>query len=323
MCDQYFIAVDIGATRIRAALFKSSGEMIQKVEALTPRDSPDAPSRKIIELINSFKFEVSLKDKIQGVGIGSIGPLDLKKGMILVAPNLNLREIPIVDPIEEELGLPVALHNDCTTAVVGEKAFGAGKNVDNLVYVTISTGIGGGVYVDGHLLVGKDGNAAEVGHFVVDNKWNLKCGCGGIGHWEAYCSGKNLPRFVKILIGELKTKDSEKRYLMESCNSDLDKLTAKAIYEGAEKGDPLCLKILDEVNDLNARGFACIINAYDPELISVGGAITLNHPDLMLNPIIKGVKKYIAVRVPKMMVTPLGEDIVLYGAFALIKQSLS
>jgi len=257
------------------------------------------------------------------VGIGFIRTVSLKRGVILIAPNLNLREIPLVGPIEEELGLPVALQNDCAAAVIGEKFFGAGKTVTNLVYVTISTGIGGGVYVDGHLLIGKDGNAAEVGHFVVDNKRNLKCGCGGIGHWEAYCSGRNLPRFVKVLVDELKAKDSEIRYLMKSCNYELDNLTARAIYEGAERGDSLCLKILDEVNDLNARGFACIINAYDPELISVGGAITLNHPSLVLDPIIKGVKKYIAVRPPKIMITPLGEDIVLYGAFALISRLLS
>ena len=323
MRDRYYVSVDVGATRIRVALFKSSGEIVQRVEASTPRENPEAPSRKIIELIDSFKPKISMRGEILGVGIGSIGPLDLKKGMISVAPNLGLKEVPLVEPIEEKLGLPVALQNDCTAAVIGEKYFGAGKTFDNLVYVTISTGIGGGVYVDGHLLVGKDGNAAEVGHFVVDNRWNLKCGCGGIGHWEAYCSGRNLPRFAKILIEELKAKDSEKRYLMKRCNHDLTRLTAKIIYEGAEEGDPLCLRILEEVSDLNARGFASITNAYDPELISVGGAITLNHPKLVLDPIIRGIGKYLAVRAPEIKVTPLGEDIVLYGAFALISRSIS
>ncbi|MEM2875542.1 MAG: ROK family protein [Candidatus Bathyarchaeia archaeon] len=307
--------MDIGATKIRCALFNSPGEMIQKVTAPTPKEGVDAISRRVIELIDSFRHRTS----IVGIGIGSIGPIDMKRGIILVAPNLDLRNIPIVKPIKEEFKLPVAFLNDCVAAVNGEKTFGAGKDVNNLVYVTFSTGIGGGVYVDGHLLLGKDGNAHEVGHFVVDNRRNLKCGCGGFGHWEAYCSGRNLPNFARVLIEELYSSKLERSYLMEACEGDLNRISVEMMYEGAKRNDELCVKILGEVNDLNARGLACIINAYDPELISIGGAIAMNNPDLVVGPVVKNVGRYTANRVPEILLTPLGEDVVLYGAFASIR----
>jgi len=313
----YYVAVDIGATKIRSALFDISGRMLRKTVTSTPRENVDAVSHKIIETINSL---VSIGKEIRGIGIGSIGPLDMNRGIILVAPNLNLRNIPIVKPVEEETGLPVVFVNDCVAAVIGEKTFGAGKNVDNLVYVTLSTGIGGGVYVDGHLLQGKDGNASEIGHFVVDNKRNLKCGCGGFGHWEAYCSGRNIPRFARVLIEEFGGDRFDKSYLMKSCEGDLNNLSPEMIYEGARRSDPLCVEILNEINDLNARGFACTINAYDPELISVGGAIAMNNPDLVFEPIIENLNRYAANRIPEIVITPLGEDIVLYGAFASIRE---
>lgn len=314
----YYIAVDIGATKIRCALFDDSGRMLRKIVVSTPREDVCAVSRKVIETVNSLR---SINNKeIKGIGIGSIGPLDRDRGIIIVSSNLNLRNIPIVKPVEEEIGLPVTFINDCVAAVMGEKAFGVGRDVANLVYVTLSTGIGGGVYVDGHLLRGKDGNASEVGHFVVDNKRTFKCGCGGYGHWEAYCSGKNIPHFARVLIEEFEGDRLDMSYLMKSCKGDLNGLNPKMIYEGARRGDPLCVRILDEINDLNARGFACIINAYDPELISVGGAIAMNNSDLVFEPIMKNLSRYTVNRIPEIRLTSLGEDIVLYGAFISIRE---
>ena len=137
--------------------------------------------------------------EISGIGVASIGPLDLKRGGIASPANLPYRFIPLVKPLEEASGSKVALMNDANAAVLGERRFGAGKEHPDLVFITLSTGIGGGAIVDGHLLIGKDGNAAEIGHMVVDSEERLTCGCGRRGHWEAYCSGRNLPNLAALL----------------------------------------------------------------------------------------------------------------------------
>ena len=137
------------------------------------------------------------------IGVGSIGPIDLRRGMITNTPNYPFKEIPVVEPLREWFGVPVRIANDCTAGVLGEHFYGAGKGVYNLFYVTFSTGLGGGAMVDGHLLMGKDGNAVEVGHLTIDPDSEIVCGCGCPGHWEAYCGGMNIPRFARRLLRDM------------------------------------------------------------------------------------------------------------------------
>jgi glucokinase len=195
--------------------------------------------------------------------------------------------------------------------------FGAGKGFDNLVYMTLSTGIGGGVFVDGHLLLGKDGNASEVGHMVIDIEERLRCGCGKRGHWEAYCSGKNIPNYVRIRLNETVYRDSS---LRKRVNGWSQEETTKMFFEEAEKGDKTALDIVEDIGRLNAAGFASVINLYDPSIITVGGSMALNHESLILNPIKKYVPNYVINRVPEIQITPLGEDVVLMGAIAIVYQ---
>ena len=201
---------------------------------------------------------------------------------------------------------------------MGERDFGAGRGVENLVYVTISTGIGGGVYVDGHLLIGKDGNAHEIGHITIDMEGRLQCGCGKRGHWEAYCSGMNIPNYVRLLLEGKDQKTVEKSLLMKLAGGYRQKITAKGLYDAAKAGDPLSKEFVEKIGELDAIGFANIINAYDPELITVGGTVTLKNPDLVMEPIHKHVEKYALNRLPEIRITPLGEDVGLYGALAAV-----
>jgi len=211
--------------------------------------------------------------------------------------------------------LPVYILNDCVTAVVGEHHFGIGKNIDNLVYITLSTGIGGGVYVDSHLLIGKDGNAHEIGHIVIDYEGRLVCGCGKRGHWEAYCSGKNIPNFVRLLLRD-KAEKAEKSPLFKLANEGT--LTAKDVFDAAKRGDSFAREVVKEIGRLNAIGFANVTNVYDPELITVGGSVALNNPKLVLEPIKRYINEYVINRPPRIEITPLGGDIVLLGALALV-----
>jgi glucokinase len=214
------------------------------------------------------------------------------------------------------LGLPLYLANDCTAAVWGEREFGAGRGVANLVYITLSTGIGGGAIVDGHLLLGKDGNAVEIGHVTLDFA-GIRCGCGKPGHWEAYCSASNIPRFVRLWL-QARRRGVRESLLFKLTGGKLSRLTTQLLFEAAQAGDKLSCEIVQELGLLNAIGFANVINAYDPELITVGGAMALNNPQLILDPIRRYVRGYVINRTPRIRITPLGHDITLYGATALV-----
>lgn len=313
------IAVDIGATNLRVVVGTPEGKIIKKIVERTVREGDElAVSNQIVRMINSILSREDLK-KVEGIGIGTIGPLDLKRGAIVNTPNLPFEYIPLRDPLEEKFHLPVYIANDCVAAVIGEHYYGAGKGLKNHVYITISTGIGAGVYVDGHVLVGKDGNAHEVGHTVIDMDGKLVCGCGKRGHWEAYCSGANIPRFARYLIEvEKRFKNIEESLLYEFTNGDFSRLTAKMIFDAAKKGDKVALAIVKEIGRLNAIGFANVVSVYDPELITVGGSVVLNNPELTLPYIKENIGDYTINRLPEIKITPLAGDVVIYGALALV-----
>lgn len=313
----YGIGVDIGATYTRVVIGDEKGEFLVKITERTVREGgPEALSLQIIRMIKQALKRTSISlDEISGIGVGSIGPLDYKRGILIKPANLPLENIPIVNPLSREFRLRTTLLNDCTVAVIGERFFGAGKHHENLVYVTISTGIGGGVYVDGHLLIGKDGNAAEIGHMVVDSEGKLTCGCGRKGHWEAYSSGSGIPKHARMIIE--KEGGFRGSVLYNRTGGNLDLLDSKMIYDAAKENDKLALKIVEEVGRYNAIGFANIVNIYDPSLITVGGSVALNNQELILKPILKYIDSYVVNRKPEIIITPLGGDIVLRGALAL------
>ena len=315
----YVIGIDLGATNLRVVIADENGHFIKLVSEKTAREG-DAlvVSKQIVHMIQRAlsKANLTLKE-IKAIGIGSIGPLNLKEGAIVNTPNLPFNYIPITKPLREYLGKPVFLLNDCTTAVIGEKYFGAGKGLENLVYVTISTGIGGGAYVDGHLLLGKDGNAAEIGHMVVDPLGRLICGCGRRGHWEAYCSGSGIPKFVRFFLKEKLKEGKIRTSLLDIVQGDIDRIDAKVFFKVVRENDALALEILDIIGRYNAVGIANIINVYDPSLITLGGSVVLYNKEYILPYISKYVKDYAINRVPKIEVTPLGGNVVLYGAVAM------
>ncbi|MEM3716377.1 MAG: ROK family protein [Candidatus Bathyarchaeia archaeon] len=320
MFKKVAIGVDLGGTNVRVALGDSEGRILGKIVERTEKGrGAEGISKQIIEMIRAITAEkVSLKD-VEGIGIGSAGPLDIKRGGLMKPTNLPFDFVPLVKPIEEEFGLPTKLLNDCVAAVMGEKYFGLGKGHDNLVYITISTGIGGGVYVDGHLLIGKDGNAHEIGHFTIDFEGRLLCGCGRRGHWEAYCSGNGIPNYARLIIeGEGLMRVEGSQLIEDIRRKGYVDITAKTIYDYAKADDVAAKIIVEKVGALNAIGFACVIDAYDPSLITVGGSVTLNNPDLVIDPIKRHVYKHARNRVPEITLTPLGEDAVLYGAIASV-----
>jgi len=314
---KYAIGVDLGATNVRVALGDEEGKLIQKREEKTEVTlGQDALSQQIARMIELVVEDECAIEDLRGIGIGSVGPLDPKRGAILKAANIPFDFVPLVHPLMRTFNLPVYLVNDCTTAAIGEKTFGAGRHVDNLVYITISTGIGGGAYVDNHLLMGKDNNAAEIGHLTVDMEQRMECGCGKRGHWEAYCSGRNIPRYVRMLLEETSAGEKKGSALVEGV--DPQKLTSELIFNAGKKKDPLALRFLNRIGELNAIGFSDVTAAYDPSLITVGGKVVLLNQDLTIQPIRENIERFSINRIPEIIATPLGEDVVLYGAVAMV-----
>ena len=302
------VAVDIGATNIRVAVGGESGLKAKRSEATDRLNGPEGIPRQIARMIGSLDVEPA------AIGVGSIGPLDMRKGAIGATPNFAFKHIPIVAPLKAKFNIPVQIMNDCNAAVIGEHLYGAGKGLDNIFYVTLSTGLGGGAIVDGNPLNGKDGNAPEIGHLTVDPDSELVCGCGCHGHWEGYCSGANIPKFARIL---LRNRDLEGGLLMKMVGGDLGKLTSEMIFDAARTKDRDALFIVEEVGKVNAVGFANIVNAFDPELITIGGSVALNNPEFIVEPIKRGIDKHLINRKPEIKLTPLGADVVLYGGLAI------
>jgi glucokinase len=295
------LAIDLGATNLRVALVSKDGKILEKIEEKTAKRGK---SGKVVTLqILGLAQKILKKNKVIGIGVSSIGPLDLKRGEVVNSPNIPFKKIEVVLPLKKFFGLKIILLNDCTAAVWGEKHFGAGKKVDNLVYITISSGIGGGAIVDGHLLVGHLGNAVEIGHMNINTKYEIKCGCQRKNHWESYASGNNLPKFFKTWakIEKIKTKFPKE---------------AKEIFERARNKDKVALEFLKVLGKINAKAISNIIVAFAPQLITFGGSVVLNNQDLILKPITKGVEDYLPL--PKIIVTPLKENVCLFGAAALV-----
>ncbi|MEM4246259.1 MAG: ROK family protein [Candidatus Bathyarchaeia archaeon] len=308
------IGVDVGGTNVRAAIVDTKGRILNRlVEKSDKASGPLGLSRQIARMVHAL----DPKGRIRRIGVGSAGPLDLKSGAIVGSPHLRYRRIPLVEPLEELLGASVSLVNDCVAAAAAEKMYGRGRGHANLVYVTLSTGIGAGVYVDNRLLSGKDGNAHEVGHITIDHSGALACGCGRRGHWEAYCGGDYTPNFVKYQLKMKSPAEVESSMISRIVGGDLTRLRSEDLFRCAKAGDAIAKAIVKEMGRLNAIGFANVTAAYDPELITVGGAIAIENPSLVIRPIRRWIRDYSINRPPRIEVTRLGEEIVLLGAVAL------
>jgi glucokinase len=312
------VGVDLGATNVRVALGGDDGTIFSRLKESTIKDQgAQGISEQIIRMIRSLQPGKEWISNLQGIGIGSAGPLDLKRGGLVNPTNIDYPYVPLVEPLQETFGLNTYLLNDGLSAVMGEKFFGSGKHHENLAYITISSGIGGGIFVDNHLLIGKDGNATEIGHFTIDFEGRLKCGCGRMGHWEAYCSGIGIPKYAKLLFTEITKEHPEIKTTLKNVNGKWKKITSKTIFDAAKLGDKFSKEVIKKVGVLNSIGFASVLDAYDPSLITVGGSLVLNNEYMILEPIKQQIGKHAINRVPKICKTNLGDEIVLYGALAL------
>lgn len=300
------ITIDLGASNLRAALISKDGKILKKISLKTPggKNAKNDISGIIIKLIENILKQAD-QSKISGIGISVGSPINQEKGEIVNPPNMNFKNLPIVSILKKHFKIPIILLNDCNAAVLGEKFFGGAKNYKNIVYITISSGIGGGALIDDRLINGKNGSAAEIGHFIIDTKYNFLCSCKkGFGHWEGYCSGNNLPRFFNQWI-----KLNKIDYKNPVSNSE-------DIFGRARNSDKVILKFLKEIGKINGRGISNVIAAYNPEIIILGGAVILKNRNFIIPYFKKNIDRFLSV--PKISTTRLGDNVSLCGSAAMV-----
>ena len=322
--EDYIIGVDIGGTWIRVAI--CSGDLNEKEIAIktarTLKENKYSISNIVCDLISQLLNQKNiLLEKVVGIGLATAGPIDMEKGEVFNNANLGFKSIPLKEPISHEFpGIPIYLINDCNAAVLGIHYFEAEEEEkDNVVYITISTGIGGGVICNSHLLLGKEGNAAEIGHGKVEPKSEYECNCGAKGCWEVYSSGTGVRART---LDHLKANNYNSEILMKIVNQDPSKITAKEVFEAAKKGDGLSKKVVEDCIFYIKIGIGIVNNFYDCSSIFFGGAM-MKDSDQILPPLIKQFKtdpiSFTINHPPKLKLTRLGDEVGLRGALTLVK----
>lgn len=269
----YILGYDVGGTKISAVIGNSNGKIIDTLRKRTLKEyGKEALTNQLIVMGEELIKRNSI-DKIDRVGIIFAGPVNSKKGIIVSSPNIiGLRNYNIVDGLKEYFKVPVYLENDASAATMAEKVFGNAKNFENFIYITLSTGIGGGIFMNNKLYKGSHGMAGEIGHMVIMPNGPL-CGCGRRGCFEAISGGRGITGRVAENISAIRnsTVFSKMRPV------DID---AKAIFNAKRNGDMFAQLIVEETIYYLAVGIVNIINILDPGAIIIGGGISKEGDDL-------------------------------------------
>lgn len=303
MKQKCILALDIGGTKIAAGVVNSRGKVLFKY--IEPTDSRansriflNNLKRIIWHTIKAAKIDES---QIMAIGVGSPGPLDIKKGRIIFAPNLpkSLRNFSIVKPLQEEFKLPVILKNDADAASLGEWMFGAGRGTKNMIYLTISTGIGGGIIINGQLYHGQ-GSAGEIGHIIIDPNGPI-CRCGNCGCLEALASGTAVAGLAKRMMRR-------------------KQIDSKKVFQLAKRRNKLAKKVIKKSLSILGTGLVNLIHILHPDKIILGGGM-MRDADMILpflrkfvqRKVMPGFKQNIKIEKAK-----LGDDVGLIGAAAVV-----
>jgi glucokinase len=267
---RYVVGIDLGGTNIVVGTVAEDGSELHGLvsEPTLPEQGSDAVVARIVKLARASLAEAHGKT-IAGVGIGSPGPLDTARGLVLLTPNLGWTNFPLRDRITDALGLPATLDNDANCAIFGEWWRGAARGAEHVVGLTIGTGIGGGIVLHGEIYHGASDIAGEIGHMTIDST-GRRCKCGNYGCLEAYASGPAIAaRAVEGVEAGAETS------LPEYVRGDLTQITAQVIYEAAHDGDEYAREVVHETAKVLGAGVANIINIFNPQVVVICGGVTL------------------------------------------------
>ncbi|MGB6874199.1 MAG: ROK family protein [Dehalococcoidia bacterium] len=319
--DDLILGVDLGGTKILTAVTNSRGKILSRDHSITPAPKGhEAVIQSILESAYRALEQANVAiSELTAVGIGAPGLSNPETGILLTSPNLpGWRDVPLRDIMQERLGKKTFLINDANAAALGEFYFGAARGVRNFIYITLSTGIGGGIVIDGKIYGGTIGAAGEVGHMTIDDEGPI-CNCGNRGCWETLASGTALAREAKHRI-----KEGVMTSILEYAEGDVEKVTAQAIHSAAEQGDSLAKELIARTGYYVGVGLANLINIFNPELIVIGGGLS-NIGDMLLEPAFKvaGERAYKeAFEVVRFASAELGRNSGVLGAAAFALQGM-
>lgn len=315
------LGVDLGGTKILTAVANSQGKMLSRDHSITPaQKGHKAVIQSILESVHRAlgRADVAISDLIV-VGVGAPGLLNPETGILFTSPNLpGWRDVPLRDIIQEKLGKKTFLINDANAAALGEFYFGAARGARNFIYITISTGIGGGIVIDGKIYSGAIGAAGEVGHMTVDDDGPI-CNCGNRGCWETLASGTALAREARHRIEE-----GVRTSILEYADGDVEKVNPQVINSAARQGDSLAKELIGRTGYYVGVGLANLVNIFNPELIVIGGGLS-NIGDMLFEPAFKvaGERAYReAFQAVRFASAELGRNSGVLGAAAFALQEM-
>jgi len=274
------LGIDLGGSKILTAMINSQGKILSHDHAMTPApEGHEAVIQSILESVHRALQQANVDlSAVAAVGIGAPGISNPETGILFTSPNLpGWQDVPLRDIIEERLGKKSFLINDANAAALGELHFGAARGVTNFIYITISTGIGGGIVIDGRIYGGAIGAAGEVGHMIIDGDGPI-CKCGNKGCWETLASGTALTREARRRIEEGATTS-----ILQYAGGDIEKVSAEAVHSAARQGDSVARELIARTSYYIGIGLANLINIFNPELIVIGGGLS-NIGDMLLEP---------------------------------------
>jgi glucokinase len=320
---RWIVGVDIGGTNMVVGLVPFRGgnaSAIRRQATLPERGAEDVVDRVVNSIQESVKEVLERnggsKEQVVGVGIGSPGPLDRKTGVVLETPNLGWRDLPLRDLIGDRVGLPTTLDNDANCATYGEWWMGAGKGARILVGLTLGTGIGGGLVIDGKIHHGASDAAGEFGHMTIDFT-GRKCKCGNYGCLEAYASGPNIAaRAVEGIEAGIES------VLTELVDGNLDAITAQRVYEAAVLGDGYAKEVMQETAKVLGVGIANLLNGLNPDAVVIAGGVT-RAGEHLFGPLTKEIRKRAfrpAVEACRVVPAQLPETAGVIGAAGVFKR---
>jgi glucokinase len=288
---RYIIGVDLGGTNIAVAALDENGKNTHGLRSEPTRSEQGAEGvvDRMVRMIDTTIAETiaetgARRSAFLGVGVGAPGPLDRERGVVLVAPNLGWHNVPLRDIIADRVGVKATLDNDANCATLGEWWLGAARGTRNVIGMTIGTGIGGGLILDGKLYHGSSDIAGEIGHMTIDStgRW---CKCGNYGCLEQYASGTAIARRAR----EALTADSDSM-MHRMVDGNLDRLTAYLVYEAAKKGDMLAIEVVHDTARFLGAGVASLLNIFNPEVVVIAGGVT-QAGDSLFEPLQREVRR--------------------------------
>ena len=312
------IGIDIGGTKMRVALIDRAGSILLRNESPTlAHEGRDQAVQRLIKMIDGLVESIS-KENLAGIGVSVASPVEPNTGTMYNPPNLpGWNGFSLKSFLEMKFNIPTWAANDATLGAVGEYAYGVGQGISNIIYLTISTGIGGGIIVDGNPILGARGFAGELGHMSIDRNGPL-CACGNVGCLEIFAAGTAVAKFARERL-----ERGEASMIQEKVCGDLTRVDAKVVMEAAGQGDSLAKELIEQFAKDLGLGIANLIHIFDPEIIILGGGVTQSshlysraldaaiHRNVMF-PLTKHIKVINSV---------LGDDVSLLGAAYLVFQS--